>query len=426
VGTAALVLLTLFAAREERARFADAPGIDFYQYWAVPLLRSVVGPPLGDPYLQAPAYAAALDAFAEGRPDRRLDEARSYRRRPEFFQTPLLFLAFAPFPRSYTAARALYHALQLAGLAAGLVWLGRAFAVPSRSTLLFGLAALVAFAPVGWDLNVGNVALLQWPALALAVWAASRPEARAGLRAAAVPGLVFWVLAKPTVALTAGVLLLALAWPACGRRLVGIVALASGVAFLAAPCLYFGSWAVWWHWYEAVVASGRLGIPTAEGNLSVPLLLAGVLGIGQGAALGLVAGALLLSLAAAWSVRRGAGGGIEAGGHALPALLALSIGGTTAMLGLVWPHYQVLFLLPGVTWLAGTGALSRPAALTLLALVMASAQVTGFFGAATTWKQPAVTVHALAWLPLWLAGLDRLARGDGRPPRAGLIPSASP
>jgi hypothetical protein len=50
----------------------------------------------------------------------------------------------------------------------------------------------------------------------------------------------------------------------------------------------------------------------------------------------------------------------------------------------------------------------------LLALVMASAQVTGFFGVATTWEQPAVTVHALAWLPLWLAGLSRVAPPDGR------------
>src|SRR5271170_7341782 len=79
-------------------------GIDFYQFWGVPIAHQTTV--AASPYLDPPGYERALNGLADASGNAKLKHANGYRRNLETMATPFFYSAFAFVPRDYETAQA--------------------------------------------------------------------------------------------------------------------------------------------------------------------------------------------------------------------------------------------------------------------------------------------------------------------------------
>ena len=380
LGAAVALLLCVLLLASAFGAFPEQPGADFYQFWGVPVAKSVSGT-ARSPYVDSPGYAATLNAMSDASSSGKLHAANAMRRSLEPMGTPFLYAAFAVFPRDYESAQAIFVTLLYLGAGFGVFVLARLRGLDFRWAACVALAVELTFAPFMVDVRAANVNSLQLAAIAALVWISAK-NVRTG--SSLVDGLFVGVLAvfvifKPNTLWIAVALAIQFGL-ARGKRAfiagIGWAALLS-IAAIAIGAVYFDDSSVWQEWMGlAGRLEGRLPLTLEEGNESLAMWLSrhgGAYGaLGYGAMLGVV---LLLALALAMSAtgRRSDLLWPTAQRAFSSAWFAASVGVlfTFATSPLVWSHYFVLALVP-ILWLAGrdgtTGVGTWGAAICYLAL----------------------------------------------------------
>jgi hypothetical protein len=411
------VFVAVLALDHYHNHLALTPGIDFYQYWAVPTARRISAERLGSPYADTDRYAEVLQAVANRSSDGRLKAVAEYREAPDFASDPLLYVIGGWLPSDYTTALKLYQLLQFAALALALFLLSRRASLPGLETATLGLLMILYFMPVLSDLRVLNTNVLQLCALAMAAsllqpgraaWNLPRASLGLSLTVLVVFLKPLWALLPPLTALYV--------LRHHGRSSAvkaGALAAAFAAALFAWPAASFGP-GVWSDWYDAVFRAdpGRLLYSVEEGNRSAPTLLADTTGLSLGSAVIVVA--LLLAVSAlaavATSSRHSTVGSRWAAVAALPArllarpetTLGLGIVVMLALSPLVWWHYQTLGLILAFSLLSPSAS-NLQATLAVLWFLLSS----GRLGPIYVWfgdaDQATLWGAAFAWLPLWIA-----------------------
>lgn len=358
----ALAALLAFAAWSALPRQL---GIDFYQFWGVPVAKEAAAT-RSTPYVDPAAYANVLNAISDASQSARLRGANRYRRNLEPMGTPFLYASFAAFPRDYDRALELFGMLQYLAAGVAVYLLARLRGVGRWPSAWIALLVELTFAPFLQDVRVGNVNSLQLLVVVALLHVAARRRYSGN---ALVDGLFLGVLGvfvvfkpnTPWIALALGIHY----WVVHGHRRFFIgagLAAALGAAALTVGAWYFEDAGAWMKWLDFArgMDGSAIALTLAQGNLSLGMLLAqrsmayGPMGFGI-----LIAGALSVALLLAAS----AGG--RRGALAMPALraafsdpwFAASVGVvfTLATSPLVWPHYLMLALIP-IFWLAGAGS----------------------------------------------------------------------
>ena len=276
--TLTFAFVAILALDHYRNHLALTPGIDFYQYWAVPAARRVSAEPLGSPYADTDRYVDVLRTIAGRSKDARLKAVAEFRDVPDFASDPLLYVIGGWLPGEYTPALKVYQGLQFAAFALALFLLARRASLPGLEAATLGLLMVLYFMPVLSDLRVLNTNVLQLCALAAAV-SLLPPRRREGSQGEgnlgrASLGLSMTVLVAflkplwvPLPALAALFLLRHRGWLLTLKA--GAIGGAFGLALLAWPAASFGP-RVWSEWYQAVFRAdpGRLAYGIEEGNRS--------------------------------------------------------------------------------------------------------------------------------------------------------------
>jgi len=460
-----LSLLVLGPAVRSTAVNASAVGIDFYHFWMPAQARAASDRALGSPYADGQAYAAVLNAVADrlwrdagasaqathgmaqaraelqriharaGAAKRAQIEERELflianarRRRVDLTATPLLYAACAGLPASYTGAAALFAALKFCCFLLGTALLWRARGGGWTQGVFLGLVLMLLFLPYRDDLNVGNLGSIHLLFAALPLFVVARPLAsaaddRSRVRWAGVAFalLALFVLLKPNFALAAAGVAAhvgrGLGWRGSARA--ALLALPAVLLLALWPCLYFGSFGIWFDWLIYIGGdAGKLAYSIKKHNLSTPLHFAAWWGGSwPGYAWGI--GAFLLLTGAA-VVARAPGAGVAARfkrvlGSVLADPFVAATFGLVVMLAtapLVWNHYMVIAVVP-LAWAAQRGRLGVECGLVFASLLLYSHSFlpllssAGLLVGTSDEVQPAV---ALAWLPLWLGLLLSIAR----------------
>jgi hypothetical protein len=427
-----LILLSL-ALTQSVGYISGDIGIDFYQYWGVPVAMRLAGHTLGPPYRNGQRYTDTLTEYAATADDPMLKAASNSRKEPDFAASPLLYTAFTSVSSSYTVSLVAFRTLQLVLFLVSFLLLGYLYRLDPFYLACLALLCVLFYQPLVSDVRVANLGCFQLAfltgllVLAGAVTRAPSFARRATLGAVFLTALAALTLAKPNVTVISALLAAHLA-VRHGRRLFlasALPAAAVAVVLIVIPCVYFGSWTVWREWYEFVYGSNArmLVRPVAAGNYSTSLLLSSRLGLDVytvSVALLAMLGASLLA-AVTWSRGTHAAAGSTAGAAALGGLrrivgdprmaLAIGIVLTMASSPLYWFHYYVLSLIPALWLLSAPASAKYLAGLAATAVVMSS----GMLLVLSWWLQwpnampPSI---ALSWLPLWCAILRRIAFPD--------------
>jgi len=280
---------------------------------------------------------------------------------------------------------------------------------------------------------VGNINTVQLALLACALWAA-RPSAlrgRAPFAASvlALLALLLDVLLEPALGLALAALLLYLLARRGARCSAATAALAAGlcVPLAALPRLYFGAPGLWRDWLSYLLLRSPesvAAVASRTGNTSMVQLLAEHTPWG-GSLLIPCTGALLAASALAALGRHPSPGPVHQRARAglrgllqdTDTALHAAIAATFGLLPLVWYHYHVALVAPAL-WLAGGLRQDRTGALLgALALLLSSGLLLPVLSALGAGYQAAVALYAVAWVPLWIGALRRMA-GAGAPARA--------
>ncbi len=339
--------------------FPHQLGIDFYQFWGVPLARDA-GHLQATPYVDQAPYARELNAIADASANRKLRNANSLRRSLEPMGTPFHYASFSFFPRDYEAAQALYTALLYVAAAAAVFALARLRGATPSISACIALAVMLTFNPFAQDVRSGNVNSLQLAFLValVAISLRKRFSGNAWIDGMYVGLLALFVAFKPNtpwIALALALHFLALR----GARAFAVGAFEAvllGLAALAIGAWEMGGLHAWPEWLQLARGMDGSGmtLPYERGNLSAAMLLGSKSPTLGPAGYGLVlAAALALSLVVA----------LSAGGRAnvlaasarrafADPWFAASVGilFTFASSPLVWPHYHMLLLIP-IAWL---------------------------------------------------------------------------
>ena len=362
-----LVLAAWFAVSAVDA-FPHQLGIDFYQFWGVPLAReraAIAETPYADP---AP-YAQVLNEMAKKSGNEKFRNANQLRRELEPMGTPFLYASFAGFSSNFEASQRLYTILLYVAAAVAIFGLGRLRGLEDWPAACVALLVMLTSNPFAQDVRSGNVNSLQL-LLLVALIAVSANRLFSGndwLDGLFVGVLALFVLFKPNtpwIALCLGLHYLALR---------GLRAFAIGgveAALLGAGALAIGAWEMggahaWLEWLR--LARGMDGssmvLPFNRGNLSIAWVLAHLspaLGpVGWGLVLAAaIATALVIAMSA--SGRRGDLLVRAARRAFADPWFAVSVGIvlTYAASPLVWPHYHLFALIP-IAWLLGGTATCR-------------------------------------------------------------------
>ena len=358
VVAAAIVLSAILVAKAVFA-FPFQLGIDFYQFWGVPIAhRSAVAT---SPYLDPPRYEQALNSLADASDNAKLKHANGFRRNLETMATPFFYSAFAFEPGDYETAQALHTFLLYIALGIGVLLLASLRGITFWPALCLALAIELTFNPFLQDLKVGNVGSLQFLYMAAMLYIAAKglyPKSP-WLESLYIGSLALFVLFKPNTPWIA----LAFAshyWIVRGTRRfamgVAAAAVASVIAFVCGAA-FFGDAHAWIDWlrFTQGMNGGSLIRTLEEGNLSPAMLLEQ-----RTMAFGLIQYALMISawmalafVLAMTSMGRRTQELVPAARRCLEdPWLALSIGVmfTFATAPLVWPHYHVFALIPMVAY----------------------------------------------------------------------------
>ena len=365
-----LAFLASTALLANLSLFRFSPGIDFYQYWGVGKAQEYSRQPLRDPYADLAQYDKVLTDAVQRSMDPRLPRGRDREAAGGIVSNPALLPAFCLLP-----SRLFPLPGHLPDIDHRLISWGILFAEFRSHAARFwflGLAFFlgIIFAPLQFEIQVGNLNSLQLFGLALSLWLAGRPKENGNLTLlhsiAFFCLLVFLTLLKPNL-LPATLLLAASLWARRGIRVFAPAALA-GAAFgsilITLSCLRFNSWAVWLHWFRFLGGLDKQTLISLipGGNFAPTIFLSQALGIGvSGISAAMAAGfGVLVALALVAAIPPEDGG---LGGWGRAAFRAISdpnlcaSAGVLAMLlisPLVWLHYYLITLLPAL-WL-----LTRP------------------------------------------------------------------
>jgi hypothetical protein len=423
------VLIVMFLASivvsQSVVRITRAPGVDFYQFWGVPVAQRLTGHTLGSPYRDGKRYVETLRAYAGRANDTKLRAATAFWSGPDFAGSPLLYTVFSVVSSQYSFAVGVFQALQVFFVLGAFLLLGRLYRHDLFSMLCLALLCILFYNPLLSDFHVANLGALQLVYLAGLLWlgdaigrvsAASR---RMRLAALFLGALALLTLCKPTVVLISALLVVHLGVRYGPRLLLtaALPAVAVAAILFALPSWHFGSWAVWREWYDFVYgANPRMLVrPVTSGNYSTALLLSSWLGLDV-FSVSLVLLALLtasLVAVAAWSARAGG----AAASLALTAwaavkrifgdmslVLAIGLVVTTVTSPLYWLHYYSLLLIP-ILWLLGTAGRSTTLPwLAVVATVLSSAMLEILLRPLQLGDTAPASI-ASSWLPLWGAVL---------------------
>lgn len=433
-----LLMLAGLTLTQSAPRLAD-PGIDFYQFWGVPVAMRLSGHTLGTPYRNGQRYSAVLKDYAAGASQPKLTAVNRFWSGPDFAGSPFLYTVFALVSSDYTSALGVFRLLQIASFLVAFLLLGYLYRFDPFHLICLALLCLLFYQPLLSDLRVANLGSLQLVALTgLLVLASALPRVpsfvpRVSLGALLLVALTVVTLSKPNVALIAALLAVHLG-VRHGARLFVAAALPAalvGAALLILPCLYFGSWSVWREWYDFVYRSDAYMLVrrVEHGNYSTVVLLSSWLGLDVYVVVAVVATLLAASLiAVAVGVRRSrTSTPLRSRAAALVALArlchdprraaAIGIVLTMAISPLYWLHYYVLALIPSL-WLLNAHAPSKsPGALAAAAMVMSSGML-GLLLWWLGWPAGLPASIALSWFPLWCALLVSLRLPDTEVVRA--------
>ena len=397
----AAALLALAALHIWRT-IPSAPAVDFYHLWAIPQAHDAVG---ADPYTARNAYADHLNHVADGSPSPSLQRANAARRAILPTGTPSFYAVFALLPRDFDRALTLFAFAQFAAFIAAATLLLRAHGMPGFAAVALAAAAVFLFKPFRQDVFSGNVNSFQLLGVAVLVrWSMARERLPDMVFTCGFPALLAALaIFKPNIGWILALLGVHYAVVA-GRRALGQALAAAAVAVLAYGALgelYFDGFSTWWNWMRYLRGEDGGGVlfTVAQGNHSPVEFLAELtprIGLVKAEAavtaviLGPIAWALVRR-AGAWRDNLVAAFGDARFVAACGALL------TIAASPLVWPHYQVLALLP-LLWLA-SGKAGAPG------VILATLAGTAFFTPVieTMYARHFATAHLmvlLAWVPL--------------------------
>jgi len=393
--------------------------IDFYNPWAVTLGHRALG---GNPYADGDAYSRFADAIADTSGSASLRTTNVERRLIDPTATPLFYTLFAWVPRDFDLAYGIMAALLVAALLGSVAALASMRGFSTWAAWALAAAAGLLYLPFEVDLRVGNVNALQLAAIVALVLAARnwREEDAGFAQELYLPALVLLVLFKPNIALVAGALAIQLACVRGARAVARGTLLGLGAAGLAyaGSCLHFGSASVWRQWWTSLhdANGGTMLYASGTGNASLAKLLSERYGGIDPYLVGLVLGVLLaLFLAASFTAcgkdTAGASRRWRRWASDPAAMASTGILLTFAMSPLVWPHYEVLALVP-VFYALSPGRLDAAAILVALSCVMLSRPLAQAFDAG---GMPSLTytMLLLGWLPLAAALCLRAARDEG-------------
>jgi hypothetical protein len=375
LGLLLLLVLAVTAAVVTSHRYAAAPSVDFYHYWAVGKAREI-DPGLGSPYRETDRYAAAVNSYAAETHGWRLGLANEYRRSLDLTGTPLFYYFFAILPGDYEKAFRIFFTLQSFLFVISLGSLGWILRRPPLPAATLCLVLVVASEPFFSDLRVGNVSTFQLAALTALTAALSRlrktsRDAAVAMALAAVPVMI---LLKPNLLPMGSLMGVCLSFNSARssfrKALVFCVPLA--VLLLALPCAYFRSWTVWGDWLQLVAARGgtRLVYPVAEGNFSLPAILTEFAGLSHSTAALLVFASLVVSFGVA--LLRGKPGWLRECAADPFWTITASTAATLILAPLAWVHYYVLLALPAGWLLFGSHVIPGGILLGAAALLLSS------------------------------------------------------
>ncbi|HYB42817.1 MAG TPA: hypothetical protein VEL75_13655 [Candidatus Methylomirabilis sp.] len=429
-----LILVQLVVA-QSLGMFPRLIAIDFYQYWAVAAAPRLSDESLGSPYVEHRTYHAVVRDWAKRAGETRLTFNGRVLGPMGFTATPFLYVIFAVFPADYTLALVLFHSLQILLFVAAVILLGVTYRFEMFPLLCLALLLALGSGPVNSDLRLGNLGCLQFAALSALLYLAcrlprsSRPAALGSL---VLAGLTLVAIAKPNVALVSIAMAVHL-WVARGTRFFFTASIAAAVSAAAAaviPCLYFRSWRIWSEWYQVVFgrSSHALARPITGGNYSPSLLIARWLHIDVWIVTAAIAAILAASTIAVIAVSaRESGRGWRAFRDALArafgrpeVAMAIGVTMTISLPLLVWYHYYVIALIPGL-WLLNASSGSRYLSLCGLASLVLSSGLLNVLFLPLDWTDAAGGAAALSWVPLWGGVLLWLhsSRAETEPAAAG-------
>jgi hypothetical protein len=355
----ALLCIGLLIA-QATALFPRQFGVDFYQFWGVPVAKKASGTP-HSPYVDTQGYADTLNALSDASDSAKLRLVNRLRRNLEPMGTPFLYASFSLFPDDYGRAQALFAVIQHLATGLAVVLLARLRGVRMGLAICIAAAVEITFNPFVQDVKVGNVNSLQllFMVVLLHVAVRRRYSGSALVDGLFVGSLALFVMFKPNTVWIAAALALHYGITAGHRKFwtgMAVAACLGGVA-LAAGAWYFGNARVWGEWLQFARALDGSGLPLSlqDGNVSLAMLLSqgsrayGAVGFGA-----IIAVSMMIGLVIAMS---------DAGRRpdlvvrtALDAFsdpwFALSMGVlfTFATFPLVWPHYHLFALIP-MFWL---------------------------------------------------------------------------
>jgi hypothetical protein len=170
---AGAAVLALLLGMSALGSFPRQPGIDFYQFWGVPLARASANLQ-ATPYTDGPAYARVLNAMADASASPKLREANRYRRTLELMGTPFLYAAFAVFPEDYRRAQTIFALIQYCAAWVAVYILARLAPAAPWPAACVAFLVLLTFNPFVQDVRVGNVNSLQLLVLTVLLAISSR------------------------------------------------------------------------------------------------------------------------------------------------------------------------------------------------------------------------------------------------------------
>jgi hypothetical protein len=417
-----LLILVQLTVAQSLNLFPRLIAIDFYQYWAVAAAPRLSAEPLGSPYLDYRKYHEVVREYMTRSGVTRLTFEGRVLGPSGFTGTPLVYTLFGVFPADYERALILYHVLQLVLFLGAIIVLGVVYRYETFP--LFSLAFLLVLGsgPLSSDLRLGNLGCFQLAALTVALYFADRlPRvSRSTLHACAVlAGLTLLAFVKPNVALVVMIMAVHL-WLARGTRSFVVVALSASVAAagaVIASCVYFRSWTIWQEWYRVVFGRNPYGLARAPtgGNYSTAVLISRWLQVDLWMVAAVIAALLGISLIVAvgvsvvgaesrWTMVRAAIRRVF-GDAQLAMAMGLTL--TVALPQLVWYHYYLIALIPGL-WLlnAKFGSKYLPVC-GLASLVLGSGLLNVLF-LPLGWTAVVSGAAALSWVPLWAGIVLRL------------------
>ena len=338
--------------------FRYQPGIDFYQFWGVPLARASANLQ-ATPYTDGPAYARVLNAMADASGSPRLREANRYRRTLEPMGTPFLYAAFAVFPEDYRRAQTIFALIQYCAAWVAVYILARLASATPWPAACVAFLVLLTFNPFVQDVRVGNVNSVQLLVLTVLVAISSRRafSGRDWLDGLFVGSLALLVAFKPNTPWIAAAFAIHY-FVVRGPRAFAIGAAEAvllGLAAFAVGAWYMGGVHAWIEWIDLArgMDGSAMALPYERGNLSIAMLLGRDSLLMGSKGYGLVlSGFLALAFVMAFSVGGRAKAGVAARRAFSDPWFAASVGilFTFATSPLVWPHYHMMLLIP-IAWL---------------------------------------------------------------------------